>query len=241
LGRNTAYPRDPIWVPSDDDVQAALRQYLNELRTRRPVPGEEVKFEGNRVSLLGATSVLAVNSYLTKALFDHNKGQHTFYVEESYATPWMYPYLEPFGLIFRVNKEPIPRLTTDMISRDRAWWDALFEDLHNNPRFERDEAAQRAFSRLRSAFGGLYAFRHMVPEAEYALRQSIALCPESPDGNFRLAQLYVELRRYDDALAVLGNFAKHNPSNLRIAELIDSVHNLKRESITPSPDHFFPP
>src|ERR1700691_2121970 len=111
----------------------------------------------------------------------------------------MYPYLERFGLIFRPNKKPIPQFTTDLLSRDRAWWDALFEDLHNDPRCQRDESAQRAFSKLRSAFGGLYAFRHMVPEAEYALRQAISLCPESPDGNFRLAQLYVELHRYDEA------------------------------------------
>jgi hypothetical protein len=237
LGRDTTYPRDSIWLPKDDDVQAAIRQYLDELRTRHPLPGEVVKIEGDRVSLQGATSVLAVDSYLTKAVFDHNKDQHTFYVEDSYTTPWMCPYLEPFGLIFRVNKEPIPQLTPGMIDRDRAWWDALFEDLHNDPRFQRDEAAQRAFSKLRSSFGGLYAFRHMVPEAEYALRQAIALCPESPDANFRLTQLYVELRRYDDARVVLEDFAKHNPSNLRIAELIESVRTLKQQSAAPAPGH----
>ncbi|MGD0059185.1 MAG: DUF2723 domain-containing protein [Verrucomicrobiia bacterium] len=237
LGRDTTYPQDPIWLPNDDDVQAAIRQYLDELRTRHPLPGEEVKIEGGRVSLQGVTSVMAVNSYLAKSLFDHNKDRHTFYVEESYTIPWMYPYLEPFGLIFRINKDPIPQLTPNMIARDRAWWDALFEDLHNDPRFQRDEAAKRTFAKLRSAFGGLYAFRHMVPEAEYAFRQAIALCPESPDANFRLAQLYVELGRYDDALAVLEDVAKHDRYNPRIPDFIDTVRTLKRQSNHPGPDH----
>src|ERR1017187_9557540 len=112
----------------------------------------------------------------------------------------MYPYLEAFGLIFRINKDPIQQLTPKVIARDRAWWDCLFGDLHSDPRFQRDKVAQRTFSKLRSTIGGLYAFHRMVPEAEYAFRQAISLCPESPDGNFRLAQLYVELGQYDDAL-----------------------------------------
>ena len=199
-----------------------------------------MKIEGGRVSPKGVTSVMAVNSYLAKALFDHNKDQHTFYVEESYTIPWMYPYLEPFGLIFRINKDPIPQLTPNMVARDRAWWDALFEDLHNDPRFQRDETAKKTFSKLRSTIGGLYAFRRMVPEAEYALRQAIALCPESPDGNFRLAQLYIELGRYDDALAVLEEFAKHDRYNLRIPDFIDTVRTLKQQSTNPPPDHYFP-
>jgi tetratricopeptide (TPR) repeat protein len=241
LGRDTAYPPNPIWLPNDDDVQSAIRQYLDELRTRHPLPGEDVKIEGGRVSLQGVTSVMAVGSYVTKALFDHNKDRHTFYVEESYTIPWMYPYLEPFGLIFRINKDPIPRLTPDVIGRDRAWWDALYEDLHNDPRFQRDEAAKKTFSKLRSAVGGLYGFRRMVPEAEYAFRQAISLCPESPDGNFRLAQLYAESHRYDDALAVLEDFAKHDRYNARIPEFIDIVRTLKQQSNNPVPDRTFPP
>ncbi|MGO9246649.1 MAG: protein O-mannosyl-transferase family [Verrucomicrobiia bacterium] len=241
LGRDTAYPRDPIWLPNDDDVQAAIRQYVDELRIRHPLPGEEVKIEGGRVSLQGVTSVMAVNGYLAKALFDHNKDQHTFYVEESYTIPWMYPYLEPFGLIFRINRDPIPKITPNMIVRDRAWWDALFEDLHNDPRFQRDEVAQRTFSKLRSTVGGLYAFRLIFPEAEYAFRQAIALCPESPDANFRLAQLYVELGRFDGALAVLKDFAKHDPYNPRIPDFIDTVLTLKQQSINPAPDHTLAP
>lgn len=128
-----------------------------------------------------------------------------------------------------------------MIARDHAWWDALFEDLHNDPRFQRDEVAKKTFSKLRSTIGGLYAFRLIVPEAEYALRQAIALCPESPDGNFRLAQLYVELGRFDDALAVLDDFAKHDRYNPRIPNFIDTVRTLKQQSNNPALDRTLAP
>ena len=237
LGRDTAYPQAPIWLPTGGDVQTATRQYLDELRTRQPLPGEAVKIERDRISLKGVASVMAVNGYLAKALFDHNKDQHTFYVEESYTIPWMYPYLEPFGIIFRLNKDPVPQLAPNIIARDHARWDALFEDLHNDPRFQRDEAAQKTFSRLRSAIGGLYAFRRMVPEAEYAFHQAISLCPESPDANFRLAQFYVELGRYDDALAVLEDFTKHDRYNPRIPDFIATVRKLKQQSNNPAPDN----
>jgi hypothetical protein len=241
LGRNEAYPRDPIWLPTGDDVQTAIRQYLDELRTRQPLPREAVKIERDRISLQGVASVMAVNGYLAKALFDHNKDQHTFYVEESYTIPWMYPYLEPFGIIFRMNKEPLAQIAPAVVARDHVYWDALFEELHNDPRFQRDEAAKKTFSRLRSAIGGLYAFRRMVPEAEYTFRQAIALCPESPDANFRFAQFYVELGRYDDAMAVLDDFAKHDRYNARIHDFIGTVRRLKQQSNNPGPDHNLAP
>jgi hypothetical protein len=33
-------------------------------------------------------------------IFDRNK-EHTIFVEESYVLPWMYPHLEPHGLILK--------------------------------------------------------------------------------------------------------------------------------------------
>ena len=40
LGRDEVYPHDPIWLPNDDDVQVAIRQYLNELQARHPLPAK---------------------------------------------------------------------------------------------------------------------------------------------------------------------------------------------------------
>jgi thioredoxin-like negative regulator of GroEL len=229
-GRDQAYPKDPIWIPAESDQQTAIRQYLDELRMRQPLPGEDVRVENGRVNLRGVTSVMTVNGYVAKAIFDHNKGAHTFYVEESYVIPWMYPYLEPYGIIFKINKNPLPRLTPEMVARDRAYWDALFEELRGDPRFRRDDVAQKTFSKLRSSIGGLYAFRRMSTDAEYAFQQAIALCPDSPEGNFRLAQLYVESGRFDDAVAVLAEYQKHDRYNARIRTVINTIQKLKLQS-----------
>ena len=229
LGREEAYPREPIWVPGESDLQMALQQYLEELRTRPRLPGEDVKVEGGRVSVQGLASIMAVNGNVIREIIDHNKGQHAFYIEESYAIPWLYPYLEPYGIILKINREPLPQLTAATVARDRAYWDRLFEDLHHDPRFNRDDVAEKTFAKLRTVIGGLYAFRHMLPEAEYAYKQAIALCPDGPDGNLHLAQLYVEDGRYDDGVAVLQEYQKHDRYNLRIREVIRVIQELKRQ------------
>jgi predicted Zn-dependent protease len=69
----------------------------------------------------------------------------------------------------------------------------------------------------------------MLPEAEYAYKQAIALCPDGPDGNYHLAQLYVESGRMDDAVTVLEEYQSHDRYNLRISEVIRVIRDLKRQ------------
>jgi len=108
-----------------------------------------------------------------------------FYVEESYVIPWMYPYLTPAGIIMKINHDPLPspqqdpQLWEGIVKRDRAYWDKLSEELNARPQFHRDSDAQKTFSKLRSAIGGLYASRQMAVEAEYAFKQALQLCPKS--------------------------------------------------------------
>ena len=115
-----------------------------------------------------------------------------------------------------------------MIARDKAYWDALRDDLVHDPKFRRDDVAQKTFSKLRSAIGGLYSFRKMATEAEYAFKQAIELCPDSPEANFRLAQLYVEYGRFDDAIGVLQNYQKRDPYNTKIGDAVKSVQDMKQ-------------
>jgi tetratricopeptide (TPR) repeat protein len=227
LGRSTVYPKEPIWISSDRDAQGAFAKYVEELKTRQPMPGEEVKVEGGRVSVQGVVGVMAINGILTKDIFEHNKDKHAFYVEESYVIPWMYPYMEPFGIILKINKEPLPGITPEMVKRDTDYWDALFKDLKDDPKFHRDDVAQKTFSKLRSAIGGLYAYRRMVKEAEYAFRQAIQLCPESPEANFRLAQLFVEIGRFEDGVNVLEGYQKLDEYNVKIRDAINQIKAMK--------------
>jgi thioredoxin-like negative regulator of GroEL len=137
-----------------------------------------------------------------------------FYVEESYVIPWMYPYLTPHGLIMKINNEPT-ELTPEMIKNDHDFWDWYVNRLVSDSKFTRDVVARKTFSKLRSAIAGLYAARGNVTEAEYAFKQAVELYPLSPEAVFRLADLYMRQRRFDDAHKTVADFAAkdlHNES-----------------------------
>jgi tetratricopeptide (TPR) repeat protein len=204
------------------------------LRTRQPSPEEMVEVVDGRVSVKGVAGVMNINGILTKWIFDRNKDKHSFYVEESYVIPWMYPYLEPAGIIMKINREPLPSpqenpaLWGMIIQRDRAYWDRLEREFMARPEFKRDSDAQKTFSKLRSAIGGLYAFRRLANEAEYAFKQAQRLCAESPEASFRCAQLYMELNRVDDAIATLESLEKLDPLNVKIKEARRQLQGTKK-------------
>jgi predicted Zn-dependent protease len=162
-------------------------------------------------------------------IFDRNKDRHTFYLEESYAVPWMYPFLEPYGVIFRLTTEPQAQLRAQSLAHDRAYWDALTRELLADPRFRRDDEAQRHFAKLRTAIGGLYAYRKLPQEAEYAYRQALALCPDSYEAHVRLAQLYGEQNRCAEGRQLLENYLKYDQYNIAIREMIVAFGNLQRQ------------
>jgi len=178
--------------------------------------------------------VMNINGILTKWIFDHARDKHAFYVEESYVIPWMFPYLTPFGIIMKINHDELPgpdknpQLWADIVKRDTEYWDKLVADFKARPEFHGDPDAQKTFSKLRSAIGGIYAWRHMSNEAIYAFKQALDLCPESPEGNFRLAQLYMELGRPDDALATLEALQRLDPLNSKITAAVDQIRNLRQ-------------
>ena len=62
---------------------------------------------------------------LTKMIFDRNP-DHEFYVEESFPLDWMYPHLTPFGIIMKINRQPVPEITQEMVARDHQFWKRLF-------------------------------------------------------------------------------------------------------------------
>jgi len=67
----------------------------------------------------------------------------------------------------------------------------------------------------------------MLPEAEYAYKQARQLCKESPEANFRLAQLYMEQNRVDDAVTVLGELLELDPLNRKIADALAQLQAVK--------------
>jgi tetratricopeptide (TPR) repeat protein len=108
-------------------------------------------------------------------------------------------------------------------------------------RFVRDDDAQKAFSKLRSAIAGVYFWRineagrrgnlaeqqRMIKECDFAFRQAFAFCPFSPEAVFRYTNLLISLGRIDDALAIARTFQKLDPNNRSARDLIDQLTDIR--------------
>ncbi len=114
---------DLIYIPSQQDSNLAFQQYVQDVQSGKVQAGADVSFEGGRVQVQGVGGVMMINGILCDMIFKHNKRTNAFYVEESYVIPWMYPYLEPHGLIMKLNTEQVPQLSPETVKNDRAFWD----------------------------------------------------------------------------------------------------------------------
>jgi tetratricopeptide (TPR) repeat protein len=161
----------------------------------------------------------------------------------------MYRYLEPHGLIMKLNNEPLAPFDPAMMARDGQFWDDLSKRLLADPEYLGNEWERRTYSKLRTGIAGLYAFGMwgrttnktamvMQHAAEAAFQQSIALWPTSPEANFRLVQLYIELHRYDDAVAVLDKLetlTPPGPDKPKIHAAITQIREMKQHPPTEPP------
>jgi len=188
------YPPKEIYIPSADDSEKSFHDYTEDVQVRaaagRLQPGEEVSQpdQYGRVSVSGQVAVMMINGLLCRVIFDHNP-TNEFYVEESFPLEWMYPYETPFGIIMKINRDPIVALPDDVYKRDHAFWSKYSERMIGNwitydtsvqqiadwvekvylrndyngftgdRKFIRDDDAQKAFSKLRSSQAGVYAWR----------------------------------------------------------------------------------
>lgn len=123
--------RDPklgtIYIPSQQDFEKAFQIYIQDVEARKKRGEhieEDVQIVGGKISVGGVSGVMKLNGILCDFIWKENKATHNFYVEESYVIPWMYPYLEPAGLIMKLNKDPV-QITPETVARDFAYWNNL--------------------------------------------------------------------------------------------------------------------
>jgi hypothetical protein len=242
------YPPTEILTPSPQDSERSFGEYIADAERRLQLnqlkPGEYVTNVDGRVTVQGQVAVMSINGLLTKVIFDKNP-TNEFYVEESFPLDWMYPYLEPFGIIMKINRQPLPEVNEELVKRDHDFWSQYSQRLIGNwitydtpvkdicdfaervykrrnykgftgdRAFIRDDDAQKSFSKLRSAIGGIYMWRYnyaktpaekerMFKETDFAFRQSLAFCPFSPEAVFRYTTLLATIGRVDDAEVVVG-------------------------------------
>ena len=186
------YPANEIYIPSPTDSQECFQAYTEDVARRQAIgqlrPGETVNMDNGRVQVSGQVAVMMINGLLCKVIFDKNP-TNEFYIEESFPLDWMYPYETPFGVIMKINRNPLPSLPPEVFERDHAFWSKFSERLIGNwitydtkpqeisdfsqrlyvgnnyagfkgdRKFIRDDGGQKAFSKLRSSIAGVYAWR----------------------------------------------------------------------------------
>ncbi len=218
---------DEIWIPAKEDCAQAFEIYVDEVqRGVRPANGD-LRIENGRVQVTGALGVMEINGILTKMMFDHDRTRHAFYVEESYAIPWMYPYLAPHGLIMKLNAEPTPYDEKRAI-QDADFWDWYTRRLLKDPMYRRDFAGQKSFSKLRAALAGLYARQARMADAAQAYREAVLLYPASPEAVFRYAQEILLPAQQPEAVLELMDYTDTiDPKNKRTQRLRQYVKLLQ--------------
>ncbi|HYV33028.1 MAG TPA: hypothetical protein VEO53_18215, partial [Candidatus Binatia bacterium] len=183
---------DRLTLPTDDDSKEAFDDYLADAKQRlkdgKLRPGETVTEVDGKVQVSGQVAVMAINARIAKKIFDANPDRE-FFLEESFPLDWMYPHLTPFGIIMKINRQPLPELTEDIVKRDHDFWKQFskrltgdvvdydtpvktiaawiektylrrdFSGFTGDRGFVRDDSAQKAFSKLRSSIAGVYSWR----------------------------------------------------------------------------------
>ncbi|MGO8682658.1 MAG: M56 family metallopeptidase [Limisphaerales bacterium] len=182
-----------LYVPTTNDLQKSFQDYTEDVTQRRSRnqlrPGEDYKTgPDGKIQVSGQMAVVQVDGLVAKVIFDKNP-DHGFYIEESFPFDWLYPYLEPHGLIMKINRQPLAALPEDVVSKDHDYWakcvqpmigDWLndgtpveqvaafaqktfgkqdFTGFAGDPRFIQNAYSHRTFSKLRSSQAGVYAWR----------------------------------------------------------------------------------
>jgi tetratricopeptide (TPR) repeat protein len=206
------YPDREIYIPSPEDSQRCFADYMEDvqrrMRSNQMMPGENVSVDASgKMQVSGQVAVMMINGLLCKVIFDHNP-KNEFYIEESFPLPWMYPYETPYGIIMKINRHPLPELTSEVFDRDHFFWSKFSDRLIGNwitydtsvkevvdfiervyllhdytgfkgdLKFVRDDQAQKAFSKLRSSIAGVYAWR-LGPQCPEEYRQKSAATQEA--------------------------------------------------------------
>jgi tetratricopeptide (TPR) repeat protein len=209
LGRDRAYPDEPLELPTRDQMREIEQKAIREFQKKNRSDILEANWAG-----LGA---------LAQWIFEHNKGRHAFYVEESFPMKWSYAYAIPDGLVYRLAPEPLVKLPAEVVAKDFAFWDKYIAGLKSDPAFAGDYDAQRSFSKLRVTGGHIYDYRKMTAQAEAAYRQALDLWPANPEALDGLVEILSRKHRFDEALALLERARKDDPRSDRLLSMIDLV------------------
>ena len=209
LGRDKHFPKAPLVLPRQEDImeiyQAAIERRQKDATAPDPNADPTV-----------------LNSMVGEWIWQRNKDQRAFFVEESFPMEWSYPNAVPHGLCYEIKKDPVAQLTPEMVKVDMVYWREYIDHLLKTPGFEDDIDAQRSFSKLRNTGGNIYKWRKMPEAAEQAYRQALELWPGNTETLNNFTDLLMSQGRAADLRDLLAKAAKEDPNNGLLTMLLSN-------------------
>jgi tetratricopeptide (TPR) repeat protein len=207
LGRDKHFPKAPLVLPRQEDI-IAIYQAAVERRQRDPSAPDP------------NSDPTTLNSIVGEWIWQRNKDQRHFFVEESFPMVWSYPNAVPHGLCYEIKRDPVPVLTPEQVASDMKYWRDYIDHLKADPGFEDDIDAQRSFSKLRNTGGNIYKWRKMMDASEQAYRQALELWPGNTETLNNLSDLLMQQGRFGELRDLLAKASKADPNNGLLSMLL---------------------
>jgi tetratricopeptide (TPR) repeat protein len=200
LGRDKHFPKAPLVLPRQDDIMAIYQAAIEKRQIDATAPDPN-------------SDPTVLNSMVGEWIWQRNKDQRKFFVEESFPMEWSYPNAVPHGLCYEIKRNPVPILSPELVKGDMDYWREYIDHLKKDPRFEDDIDAQRSFSKLRNTGGNIYKWRNMPEAAEQAYRQALELWPGNTETLNNFSDLLMKQKRVSELRDILERAAKADPNN----------------------------
>ncbi len=200
LGREQAYPTETLVLPTPEQTEELVRL------AAAKGPGDSA----------GGTEVFGE---ILRWIWEKNRDQHEFFMEESFPIPWTYDYAVPHGLVYRLSKTKVESLSREVVDRDFAYWKDYSERLVADPNYRDDFDAQRSFSKLRLTIANIYRHRHMSVEAERAYREALALWPGNAEAIAALTSYLWDRGDFEEAIELCDRALVDDPNSLDLWRL----------------------
>ncbi|HEY5811898.1 MAG TPA: tetratricopeptide repeat protein, partial [Terrimicrobiaceae bacterium] len=158
-------------------------------------------------------------SMMLRWLWERNRDQHDFFIEESFPISWTYDYAIPHGLVYRLSQTKLETLPRDAVDKDFAYWQEYSEKLLKDPNFRNDFDAQRSFSKLRQTIANIYRHRGMSAEAEHAYREALAFWPANEECIVALNGYLWDRGQFDEAIDICDRALADDPNSIDLWRL----------------------
>jgi Tfp pilus assembly protein PilF len=200
LGRDKHYPAAHLILPRQEDIMAL---YQGAIERRQKDPGAPDPNADPTV----------LNSMVAEWIWQRNKDQRPFFVEESFPMEWSYPNAVPHGLCYEIKRDPVPTLSPEQVQADMEFWRQYIAKLKADAGFVDDIDAQRSFSKLRNTGGNIYKWRNLAGPAEQAYRQALELWPGNTETLNNFSDLLLRQGRSAELRDILAGAVKADPNN----------------------------